>query len=123
RRFFTFRRRRGALRGSCGFGLLGLPFLNGLGRTRLLSILAFVVLFLSDFLRVCDVARISHQLIDDSQMQTGRIWQGNRSHRLSQALPHSEARSCGEVCDLTMCTVIDLIYAKLISRSKNIESN
>jgi len=55
--------------------LLKLRLLGGLGRTRLLSVLGFVLLLLDDSLGVCDVSRISHQLIDGSQMLGGRISQ------------------------------------------------
>jgi hypothetical protein len=61
-----------------------------------------VVLFLSDFFRVRDVSRISHQLIDGSQIQGGRIWPEDALTARVRLLPHSEARRCGEVCDLTM---------------------
>jgi hypothetical protein len=74
--------------------LLDLPFLSRLRRTRLLSSLPFVVLFLSDFFRVRDVSRISHQLIDDSQMQPGRISQGialTARARLSPILKRADA--------------------------------
>jgi hypothetical protein len=76
--------------------LLDLRLLNGLRRTRLLSTLGFVVLFLSDFFRVRDVSRISHQPIDGSQIQAGRMLKGDYSEGLGFTLKRADA----ELCDL-----------------------
>jgi len=59
-----------------------LRFLAWLGRTSGLRMLRFMLLLLSDFLRVCDVSRVSHQLIDGFQRFTGRISEGDSSYGL-----------------------------------------
>jgi hypothetical protein len=61
------------LLGDSRFRFYGLHLLGSLGRTSFLSALGFVLLFLSDFLGVRDVSRISHEFIDASQRPVGRI--------------------------------------------------
>jgi hypothetical protein len=52
----------------------GLSLLGRLRCASVLRMLGFVVLLLSDFLGVCDVPWVSHQLIDGFQCLAGRIY-------------------------------------------------
>src|SRR6266498_3320211 len=53
---------------------VGLPLLSRLRSSAIFwSVLMLMMLFLNDFLRVCDVSRVSHEFIDASQGPVGRI--------------------------------------------------
>src|SRR5436309_8341452 len=71
--FLSFRFRRGTLRDDSLFLRLCLLSRLRSRRAGFWSMLVLVMLLLRDFLRVRDVAWISHQLIDDSQSRVGRI--------------------------------------------------
>src|SRR6478752_6241580 len=76
------------------FRFLDLRFLAWLGRTSGLRMLRFMLLLLSDFLRVCDVSGVSHQLIDVFQGFAGRIPQldCSRAFALGEMIAQGRAR-------------------------------
>ena len=79
RRLFSLLLWCGAFLSCRRFRLLNLRLPGWLGRTSLLSSLAFMLLLLSDFLSVCYVSWVSHHLIDGFQSLPGRVLRANSS--------------------------------------------
>src|SRR5207248_11621594 len=79
------------------FSFVGFRFLALFSRSCGLRMLRFMLLLLSDFLRVCDVSRVSHQLIDGFQRFAGRISERDCSRGFAHGEMITQGRARGVI--------------------------